>query len=66
LIAGYEASQNKDAYAQNHPGWNHVPDEEERIEQLVNVIYGLGIAVVGIGIVLISYKMEAAVSADET
>jgi hypothetical protein len=64
LIAGYVASQNKDAYEREHPGFRRVPNEDERADQLVSIIYGLGIALIGVGVVLISYKIKPIASAN--
>ncbi len=40
-----------------------MPDESEKSERLVSIIYGLGIALVGVGVVLISDRMEAIIPA---
>ena len=62
LVAAYEASQNGDNFRRDHPEFSHVRTEDERADQLLNVIYGFGIAIMGLGLIHISYKQGATIA----
>ena len=59
IMSQYVASSNKDAFDMSHRNWRSLPGQDEMLERLVSIIYGFGIAVTGVGLVLISYKIEA-------